>query len=138
MEAEIANAEEELKAQGYIPAEFTSYDDVIERYKTVLEKEETYEEMLADGITNMGMLDIIRNQDRTDKLSYVGYAELDLDEDGSDELVILNSDGDVYEIYTQKDGQIKKYFSHQIIVKVHGLWKEILFVIEQQGVPGIM
>ena len=110
MEAEIANAEEELKAQGYIPAEFTSYDDVIERYKTVLEKEETYEEMLADGITNMGMLDIIRNQDRTDKLSYVGYAELDLDEDGSDELVILNSDGDVYEIYTQKDGQIKKIF----------------------------
>lgn len=110
MEAEIANAEEELKAQGYIPAEFTSYDDVIERYKTVLEKEETYEQMLSDGITNMGMQDIIRNQDRTDKLSYVGYAELDLDENGSDELVILNSDGDVYDIYIQKDGQIKKIF----------------------------
>ena len=99
MEAEIANAEEELKAQGYIPAEFTSYDDVIERYKTVLEKEETYEQMLSDGITNMGMQDIIRNQDRTDKLSYVGYAELDLDENESDELVILNSDGAVYDIY---------------------------------------
>ncbi len=110
MEAEIANAEEELKAQGYIPAEFTSYDDVIERYKTVLEKEETYEQMLSDGITNMGMQDIIRNQDRTDKLSYVGYAELDLDENGSDELVILNSDGAVYDIYIQKDGQIKKIF----------------------------
>ena len=110
MEAEIANAEEELKAQGYIPAEFTSYDDVIERYKTVLEKEETYEQMLSDGITNMGMQDIIRNQDRTDKLSYVGYAELDLDENESDELVILNSDGAVYDIYIQKDGQIKKIF----------------------------
>ena len=56
------------------------------------------------------MQDIIRNQDRTDKLSYVGYAELDLDENGSDELVILNSDGDVYDIYIQKDGQIKKIF----------------------------
>lgn len=110
MEAQIAEEDEALKAQGYTLPDFTSYDEVIRAYKTVLEKEDTYEEMLADGITNMGMQNIINNDSRTDKLSYVGYTELDLDGDGSDELVILNSDGDIYDVYTKKEGQIKKVF----------------------------
>lgn len=110
MEAQIAEEDEALKAQGYTLPDFTSYDEVIRAYKTVLEKEDTYEKMLADGITNMGMQNIINNDSRTDKLSYVGYTELDLDGDGSDELVILNSDGDIYDVYTKKEGQIKKVF----------------------------
>lgn len=110
MEAQIAEEDEALKAQGYTLPDFTSYDEVIRAYKMVLEKEDTYEEMLADGITNMGMQNIINNDSRTDKLSYVGYTELDLDGDGSDELVILNSDGDIYDVYTKKEGQIKKVF----------------------------
>ena len=110
MEAQIAEEDEALKAQGYTLPDFTSYDEVIRAYKTVLEKEDTYEEMLADGITNLGMQNIINNDSRTDKLSYVGYTELDLDGDGSDELVILNSDGDIYDVYTKKEGQIKKVF----------------------------
>lgn len=110
MEAQIAEEDEALKAQGYTLPDFTSYDEVIRAYKTVLEKEDTYEEMLADGITNMGMQNIINNDSRTDKLSYVRYTELDLDGDGSDELVILNSDGDIYDVYTKKEGQIKKVF----------------------------
>lgn len=110
MEAQIAEEDEALKAQGYTLPDFTSYDEVIRAYKTVLEKEDAYEEMLADGITNMGMQNIINNDSRTDKLSYVGYTELDLDGDGSDELVILNSDGDIYDVYTKKEGQIKKVF----------------------------
>ena len=95
--------EEMNESFGYVKPQLSNYDDVIKLYCDAIKNPEE----LSTSITNTGIAELA-SKDSNDALTRLGYAYIDLDGNGKDELIIGKEDM-VYEIYSQDNG-IEKIF----------------------------